>query len=485
MGRYVAVDLGATSGRVAVVDTSDGTFSIDVVHRFPHAVVRTPEGSLTWEWNHLIEETLIGLHKVARLGPVTSVGVDAWAVDYGFIDKEGDLLPPIISYRDSRTAMAFNEITRMVGREQIYKKTGIQFLPLNTLYQLVASKGDLNYSAADKFLLLPDLLNHLLTGSTSTEITNASTTQLLNTRTRSWDFDLVRAAGLRPDVFPALHEPGSSLGNIRGHGDLDGVKVVAVGSHDTASAVAGAPFIDTTTEAFISSGTWSLLGIESPLPFTSSAALEANITNELGVGGTVRVLKNITGLWILEECRRDWLSDGIELEMPELVDLAESASPINSVISPNDPCFTSPGGMPDRVRAYMKQSGQIVVETPGEIARSVFLSLALAYRRALKELEEVTGRSIKTLHILGGGSQIEMLNQFTADATGREIIAGPVEATILGNVMVQAIAAGEFTSLRDARAHLRSKLRRQSYLPRTGINWTDLERRIDPKILQN
>jgi len=478
MGRYLAVDLGATSGRIALVDTSNGDFDINVVHRFPHEVIESTEGDLYWNWDYMVEQSLIGIRAAVALGPVTSLAIDAWAVDYGLLDSKGDLLPPIFSYRDSRTDKAYSETIATIGKDRIYQATGIQFLPINTIYQLVSAKNDANYQAAEKFLLLPDLLNHLLTGSTSTEITNASTTQLLNGCTRSWDFDLIGAVGLRSEIFPVLHESGCDLGTIKGFGDIDGIHVVAVGSHDTASAVAGTPFADTSTEAFLSSGTWSLIGIESSSAFTTPAALTANITNELGVEGTVRVLKNITGLWILEECRRTWAAEGLDLEMPEILALVQTAQQCDSVFDPNDPAFATPGQMPDRIKEYVKRGGQPVPETPGEIARTIFLSLALAYKRTLRELEEVTGRSIKTLHILGGGSQIEILNQLAADATDREIIVGSIEATLFGNAIMQAITAGEFANLKEARDAMRRTRAYKSYLPKNDIDWAELESRL-------
>ena len=351
-------------------------------------------------------------------------------------------------------------------------------MPLNTMNQLFASKRDWNYLRAKKFLLLPDLLNNLLVGSETTEVTNASTTQLLNGRTRSWDFELISQLDLRREIFPGLHEPGTPLGTITGFGDLDGIPVIAVGSHDTASAVAGIPFADIASEAYLSSGTWSLLGIESETPITTPEALAANITNELGVEGTVRILKNITGLWILEECRRTWGFEGLSLEMPEIISLAQSSIQCTSVIDPNDPIFADPGDMPDRVKAYVKQSGQKIPESPGEVARTIFLSLAIAYKRTLDELENVSGRNVKTLYIVGGGSQIEILNQFAADASLRTVIAGPAEVTIYGNAMVQAITAGEFPDLKAARAVMLKGLVRKKYLPKKELDWTELEARI-------
>lgn len=466
MSRYIAVDLGATSGRVAVVDTTGGKFSINIVHRFSHEVIHR-NCSILWDWQHIVDETLKGIRMAAAGGSVTSLAIDSWAVDYGFLDSHDQLLPPIFSYRDSRTIDIFESVRLKIGAERIYSTTGIQFLPLNTLYQLVAAKKDASYLNASKFLLLPDLLNNLLTGSSSIEITNASTTQLLNGHTRSWDFELIEALGLRKEIFPALHEPGTNLGKISRIVGLEEITVVATGSHDTASAVAGTPFTDSATEAYLSSGTWSLLGIESNTPITTPAALAANITNELGVEGTVRVLKNITGLWILEECRRTWRDSGCEPTMHEIIRLAENSSSFTSVIDPNDARFAAPGNMPERVKLYCSESGQAVPETPGEIALCIFISLALAYRQTLTLLEEVTGRSISKLHILGGGSQIDLLNQLTADATGLTVSAGPTESTLFGNAAMQAIAAGEFAGLSEARKAIRASVSPKLFHPRT------------------
>ena len=477
MGRYIAVDLGATSGRVAVVNTTGGKFSINVIHRFSHeAIIRN--GSIFWNWQYIVDETIKGIQIAAEGGPVTSLAIDSWAADYGFLDSHDQLLPPIFSYRDSRTVDTFEKIKNDIGNEHIYSATGIQFLSLNTLYQLVAAKNDANYLEASKFLLLPDLLNNLLTGSLSTEITNASTTQLLNRHTRSWDFKLIESLGLRKEIFPALHEPGAILGKVSGIPGLEKITVVATGSHDTASAVAGTPFTDTATEAFLSSGTWSLLGIESTAPITTPAALAANITNELGVEGTVRILKNITGLWILEECRRTWRESGYEPTTPEIIRLARESTGFLSVIDPDDARFIAPGNMPERVKSYCSDSGQIVPETPGEIALCIFISLALAYRQTLALLEEVTGRSISKLHILGGGSQIGFLNQLTADATECEVLAGPTEATLIGNVAMQAIAAGEFLDLAQARAVIRANVKCEIFQPHDGFDWKELQGRI-------
>ena len=321
----------------------------------------------------------------------------------------------------------------------------------NTLYQLFAAKHDESYKQASKFLLIPDLLNAKLTGVLSTEVTNASTTQLLDVKTRNWDYPLIELAGLRKEIFTQLHEPGAEIGLIKGYGALDGIKVVATASHDTASAVAGIPFGDRDTEAYISSGTWSLVGIESDVPVTSKQALAANLTNELGAAGTVRILKNVTGMWLLEECRRTWRSEKQEWTIPQLVDEASRNLNFHSLIDPNDPRFRSAGQMPERIEAYCLEKGITPPRTKGEFTICILRSLAAAYKKTITEIEEVTHKKISTIHILGGGSQIALLNQLTADACGVKIKTGSVESTLFGNIAVQALSAGVVPSLAAAR----------------------------------
>ena len=464
MGRYIAVDLGATSGRVALVDTNSGTFDINVVHRFPHEVITNEDGAMRWDWEFILKESLVGIEKAAALGPVTSLAIDSWAVDYGFLDSAGKELLPIRSYRDPRNQVAFEATLTKYGKERIYQTSGIQFLSLNSIYQLIAAKEDPNYVGAAQFLLVPDFMNHALTGMASTEITNASTTQLLDTKSRTWDYELIELLGLRADIFPALHEPGSDLGLIRGYGSLDGIKVVATGSHDTASAVAGAPIENAEIEAYLSSGTWSLLGIESSVPFRGSDAFAINLTNELGVENTVRVLKNITGLWIFEECRRTWREEGFTLELTELIVLAENST-FKSVIDPNNLLFATPGDMPHKVARFCRESNQPEPQSHGDYIRCIFISLALAYKQTLVEIEEVTGKKISKIHILGGGSQIHVLNQMAADATGCVISSGPTESTLIGNVAMQAIASREFANLAEARNAIRKSLAPKLFTP--------------------
>ena len=452
MFEFLAVDLGATSGRVAIGRVGSDSISLDVVHRFLHEVIPQEDGSLLWNWDLILTEVLTGLKEAIKSSDPISLAVDSWAVDYGFISPTGQYLPPVHAYRDPRNEIAYQELTKIIGKERIYSTTGIQFLPFNTIYQLYAARELPEYKKAAKFLMLPDLVNFLLTQKLSTEVTNASSTQALNTRTREWDRELIKLAGVRDDLFTELHEPGTLIGVVSGFDELDGINVVATASHDTAAAIAGVPFTNRLTEAYISSGTWSLVGVELDAPVLTPEAFAANVTNELGADGTVRALKNVTGMWILEECRRSWHLEGRDYEMPELLALASAAKSFTTLIDPNDPLFAPPVGMPERIRAYCVERGLTPPHTDGEYAICILNSLAHAYKKTLAEISAVTGRTIEVIHILGGGSQNELLNQLTADICGMTVKTGPVEATLFGNIAVQAISAGVVANLTQARA---------------------------------
>ena len=452
MFEFLAVDLGATSGRVAIGRVGSDSISLDVVHRFLHEVLPQDDGSLLWDWDLILTEVLTGLKEAIKTSDPISLAVDSWAVDYGFISPAHQYLPPVHAYRDPRNEIAYQELTKKIGKERIYSTTGIQFLPFNTIYQLYAARNLPEYKNAAKFLMLPDLVNFLFTQKLSTEVTNASSTQALNTRTRDWDRELIKLAGIRDDLFTELHEPGTLIGVVHGFDELDGINVVATASHDTAAAIAGVPFGNRLTEAYISSGTWSLVGVELDAPVLTPEAFAANVTNELGADGTVRALKNVTGMWILEECRRTWHLEGRDYEMPELLTLASAAKAFNTLIDPNDPLFAPPGGMPQRIRAYCVKHGLTPPQTDGEYAICILNSLAHAYKKTLAEISAVTGRTIEVIHILGGGSQNDLLNQLTADICGMTVKTGPVEATLFGNIAVQAISAGVVANLTQARA---------------------------------
>lgn len=463
---FLAVDLGATSGRVAIGKIDSDHIALDVVHRFLHEVLPQNDGSLLWDWEKIFSEVMTGLHAAAAKCDPISLAIDSWAVDYGFINQSNEITGAIHAYRDPRNEKAFVEVMSKLGRERIYSSTGIQFLPFNTIYQLYASRDLPEYKEAKTFLMLPDLFNFILTGAQSTEVTNASSTQALNPSSRTWDINLIEDAGVNPSLFGALHEPGVLIGTIAGIDALKGINVVATASHDTAAAIAGIPFGDRNTEAYISSGTWSLVGVETDAPVTTAEALAANVTNELGVEGTVRVLKNVTGMWILEECRRSWRSEGASHEMRELLSLAIDADRFPTLIDPNDPLFAAPGGMPVRIAAYCRDRGLTPPSTIGEFTFCILNSLAHAYKKTLTEIAAVTGREIKVIHILGGGSQNDLLNQMTADICGLTVKTGPVEATLFGNVAIQAISAGVVKNLTEARALIAKSFSSKVFIPR-------------------
>jgi rhamnulokinase len=478
MPAFAAVDLGATSGRVTRGEIVDGRFVLNEVHRFAHEPVDAGAGGLLWQWDEIVSQVKIGLKKAMDLGPLDSAGIDSWAVDYGFLTSDDQLIGSVHCYRDSRTDGVLDSVTAQVGRERIYSTTGIQFLFFNTIYQLVSAIGTPEYVSAAKFLLLPDLLNNHLVGSSTSEITNASTTQLLDATSRQWDFDLIEELNLRTDIFPELHEAGEVLGKIAGHGSIDGLPIVAVASHDTASAVAGIPLRLDGKSAYISSGTWSLIGVEVASPITTSLALAENVTNELGYGGTVRLLKNVTGFWLLEECRRNWRLNGNEFSPEKLIELANEIEIGMYLIDPDDPRFAAPGEMPDRIADYCREKNLSVPETPGEYARCIYDSLALAYARTIRKISLVSGNQIETIHVVGGGSANDLLNQLTADATGCEVLAGPVEATVMGNLAVQAIAVGAVSDLVQARELIGRSVTLKRFEPVAGIDWESMQNRL-------
>ncbi|NDF02267.1 MAG: rhamnulokinase [Actinobacteria bacterium] len=478
MPAFAAVDLGATSGRVTRGEIVDGRFVLNEVHRFSHEPLDAGAGGLLWQWDEIVNQVKIGLKKAMDLGPLDSAGIDSWAVDYGFLTSDDQLIGSVHCYRDSRTDGVLESVTAQVGRERIYSTTGIQFLFFNTIYQLVSAIGTPEYVSAAKFLLLPDLLNNYLVGSATSEITNASTTQLLDATSRQWDFDLIEELNLRTDIFPELHEAGELLGKVSGNGAIDGLPIVAVASHDTASAVAGIPLRLDGKSAYISSGTWSLIGVEVDSPITTELALAENVTNELGFGGTVRLLKNVTGFWLLEECRRNWRLNGNEYSPELLIELSNQIEIGKFLIDPDDPRFAAPGEMPERIASYCKEKKLTVPESPGEFARCIYDSLALAYAKTIRKISLVSGKEIETIHVVGGGSANDLLNQLTADATGCEVLAGPVEATVMGNLAVQAIAVGAVSDLVQARELIGRSTSLKRFEPVAGIDWESMQNRL-------
>lgn len=467
-----AVDLGAASGRVMVGRAGHGTLELTEAARFPNVPVRVG-GTLHWDVLRLYQDVLDGLRAAGRTaGPLDSVGVDSWAVDYGLLDADGRLLGNPVHYRDGRTDGVMGKVLATVPAADLYQATGLQFLPFNTVFQLVAAAGGTQLNAAATLLLIPDLLVYWLTGSIGAEVTNASTTQLLNVRTGGWDQGLMRRLGIRPELFPALRRPGTAVGPLlpdvadtTGLGE-SAVTVTAVGSHDTASAVAGVPAAGDRF-AYVSCGTWSLAGVELDRPVLSADSLAANFTNETGVDGTIRYLRNVMGLWLLQESVRTWEQAGHPVDLETLLREAAAVPPFTAVVDPDDPAFLPPGDMPARIADACRRLDQPVPRGPAETVRCILDSLALGHRAAVADAQRLSGRAVDVVHVVGGGVHNELLCQLTADACGLPVEAGPVEATALGNVLIQARALGavgdDLTALRSL---LRATQQIRRYEPR-------------------
>ncbi|MFD5317460.1 rhamnulokinase family protein [Streptomyces sp. NPDC127098] len=468
---FAAVDLGASSGRVMLGSLAGGGLSLREVHRFPNRPVRAG-GTLHWDVLALYQGVLDGLRAAGRAagGRLAGVGIDSWAVDYGLLDGSGALLGNPVHYRDARTDGVGERVAELLSPAELYAATGLQYLPFNTVYQLVAAQGSPQLAAARRLLLIPDLMAYWLTGEQGTELTNASTTQLIDPRTRDWSSGVARTLGIDLGLFPPLRGPGDPAGRllpeVLAETGLTGpVPVTAVGSHDTASAVAGVPAADERF-AYIATGTWSLAGVELDAPVLGEESRRANFTNELGVDGTVRYLRNIMGLWLLQECLREWAADGGSSELGPLLAAAGRATPLRSVVDAGDPEFIAPGRMPERIAAACRRTGQPEPRDRAETVRCVLDSLALAHRAAVFDARRLSGRVVDTVHIVGGGAHNELLCQLTADACGLPVVAGPAEAAALGNVLVQARAAGAVTGgLAELRALLRASQRLRRHEP--------------------
>jgi rhamnulokinase len=472
---YAAVDLGASSGRVMVGRVGPDSLRLTEAHRFPNRPVRVPEG-LRWDVLALYAGVLKGLRAA---GQVDSVGIDSWAVDYGLLDADGALLGNPVHYRDARTDGVADKVWASVPAGELYAATGLQYAPFNTLYQLTAARATAQFARAERLLLMPDLLTYWLTGEQGTELTNASTTQLIDPRTRDWAHGIAQRLGIDLGLFAPLRRPGDPAGVLRPEvleetGLAGPVPVTAVGSHDTASAVAAVP---ATGErfAYICTGTWSLAGLELDAPVLTEESRAANFTNELGLDGTVRYLRNIMGLWLLQECVRDWG----EPDLGALLLEASKARALRSVVDAGDAAFLAPGGMPERIAEACRASGQPVPATPGEVTRCILDSLALAHRKAVRDAQRLAGHPIDVVHIVGGGTRNALLCQLTADACGLPVVAGPTEATALGNVLVQARAhglVGDLAGMRDLLVRTQPLTR---YEPRDGTErWRAAQARL-------
>lgn len=454
---YVACDFGAETGRVMVGELYQGKLALSEIHRFPNTPIKD-KGSLYWDIPHLFQELVTGLHKVSmREDPIAGISCDSWGVDYLLFERDGSLITPTHHYRDPRGQVGMETFLKRMPWEAVYQETGIQKMPLNTLFQL-AAENPKRFRQAHHLLSIADGFNYLLSNVARFEVSMASTTQLYNPVERGWSQRMRSALQLPDHLLPPLVPSGTVLGPLRPdlaqQRGFEDAKVIATCSHDTGAAVAALPATGENW-AFLSSGTWSLMGVEIKQPLITELSRDLNFTNEIGHGHSVRLLKNIVGLWIIQECRRYWAEREQELDYEVMTHLAGAATPFQSLINPADPRFVTSGDMPQKVAAFCKETNQPVPRKPGDIIRCVLESLALFYRRTLREIEQVTGQKIEKLYMVGGGTKNTLLNHFTANALQIPLIIGPSEATSAGNVMVQAIALGHIRSLEEARQVVR------------------------------
>ena len=467
--RVLAFDFGASSGRAILASYEDGKISMQEIHRFSNDPV-TVCGVFHWDVLRLFFEIKQGITKAVHQGGFDAIGIDTWGVDFGLLDKKGRLLNNPVHYRDERTVGMIEKVFETIPAQELYGRTGIQFARLNTLFQLAALRQDEpeTLAQAETLLLMPDLFAYLLTGVKRAEYTEVSTTQCLDPKTGDWAFDLLERLDIPTRLFPPIIDAGQTYGLLSDaiceELGCPKVPVIAVATHDTGSAVAAVP-TQQDDFIYISCGTWSLFGTELPAPVINETSRKYNLTNEGGYGRTVRFLKNIMGLWLIQESRRQWIREGADVSYADLEREALAAKPFQCFINPDDPSFEMPGNLPRRVQEFCRKTGQYVPETRGEIMRCIYESLAMRYRYTRRSIEEVTGRSYEAIHMIGGGTKDRLLCQMTADACNCPVIAGPIEATAMGNIAVQLIALGEFSGLKEARAVIANSEQPKSYLP--------------------
>jgi rhamnulokinase len=485
---YLAIDLGAESGR-AILGVLDGQrLSLNEVHRFPNNPVNVLQGNhpaAHWDILRLWSEIKNGISLAKnQYGQIRSLGVDTWGVDFALLDRSGNLLENPYFYRDNRTDGMLEEAFKKVPRQQIFEQTGIQFMQINTLYQLLAMvlQKSKVLDAASTFLTIPDLLNYWLTGVKSCEFSNATTTQCFDPRSNNWAYPLLEKLGIPTNIFPDVVSPGTHLGlmhvSLAEELGVSNIQVVAPACHDTGSAVAAIP-AENEDFAWISSGTWSIMGVDSPVPIISPESLKYNFTNEGGVSSlspdsknhSYRFSKNIMGLWLVQECRRTWASRGSNYSYDELTNMAALAEPFFAFVNPDYLEFLKPGDMIRRIQSYCLKTHQPIPETPGSIVRCALESIALKYRQILGQLESTVGRHLDPIHIIGGGTKNRLLNQLCADATGRNVITGPIEATAVGNILVQAYAMGSLSSIAEIRSVVKHSFTPELYSPDPNANW--------------
>jgi len=486
---YLAIDLGAESGRTIAGTLDHDRLTLTETHRFANGPVRLPDG-LHWDvlrlWSDI--KTGIGISSAKFSKRLDSIGLDTWGVDFALLDKHGALLSNPFHYRDSRTDGMLEEAFKLMPRAEIFANTGIQFMQINTLYQLLAmslQKSPL-FDVAKSFVTIPDLFNYWLSGEITNEFTDATTTQCFDPRKRDWARPVLDALEIPSHLFGPITESGCLIGTllpgIAEETGASGVRIVVPACHDTGSAVVAVP-AQNQDFAWISSGTWSIMGAEVREPYVDEKALAYNFTNEGGAFGTWRLSKNILGLWLVQECKRTWALQGEELSYDEITRLAAEAKPFLAVIDPDDNRFLHPGNMPERIRNYCADTNQLVPQTKGEVIRVALESIALKYRWVLDRLEELTGKRLSPIHIIGGGTKNRLLNQLTADATNRVVVTGPVEATAIGNILLQAIGMKHLGSLADAREVVRASFEPEIYEPNHVPDWDEAYSRLQKVIM--
>ena len=467
----LAADLGATSGRLMLGRVRDQRIELEELARFPNRMV-DKDGFKVWDFQAFLDHILRAV--AAFDGEIASLGVDSWGVDYGYLDAEGNLLGDVMAYRDPRTE---DEMARVLADyPDLYKRSGIQVMFFNTMFQViddVTTRPEI-VEKADRILLIPDLINYMLTGEASNEYTICSTTALLDMRSGAWDTELMEKYGVRTDIWGKPEMPGRLIGTV--HHDIarrtgKDFPVCLVAGHDTASAIAGIPVLPGKRWGYISSGTWSLVGVETDKPITNDAAIKYEITNEGGVEGTIRFLKNVCGMWLLEQSLEEWKTQGVNLTYENIVAAATDAEPFRSLINPDEARFAAPESMLEAIRSFCRETSQPIPESIGQVARCIFESLAMRYRGVFAEIAEATGEEVEEIHIVGGGSRNAFLNQMTADATGRKVIQGPSEATVMGNIALQAVALGAFETIADYRQKQVETTTPTTYEPQGCADW--------------
>jgi rhamnulokinase len=480
----LAVDLGASGGRVVSGSFDGRLLELEEIHRFENGPV-SMGGELVWDLVRLWHEVVAGLRAAAgRHGKsVATVGVDTWGVDFSFLGADGSLLANPVCYRDARTVGMLAAAEKTVPRDEIFAATGLQFMEINSLYQLLAMRNRRSsvLAAAERMLMIPDIFHWLLSGEPSNEHTNASTSQCYDPQRHDWAFGMLDRFGLPRHIFGALSEPGMSLGPLRkdlaADTGLTGARVVLPGTHDTASAVAAVPAAEPPSSrpdwCYVSLGTWALVGAELDRPLVSPACLARNFTNEGGIGGTTRLLKNVCGLWLVQQCRASWHRAGRAWTWEQLTSLASEAAPLVTLVDPNHPSLVAPADMPDAIRSLAKSVGEPVPESTGAVVRTALESVAAAVRKTLEELDSLLGRRVSRIHVVGGGVKNALLCQMIADATNRPVIAGPVEATAIGNLLVQLLASGNAVDLRSVRSIVRDSFEIASFEPLDHARWNE------------